>query len=89
MQRRTAAELIVSYLKKKRSRKKRCPYRNTSRRRSIGGMDKVVDSFDIGTVFAESLQKHKNLQRCYDGTQKRKLKIDKPVAGEDIILIVR
>jgi DNA internalization-related competence protein ComEC/Rec2 len=51
----------------------------------IGGMDRVIDSFDMGTVYMPKISKStKTFSDVMKELKRKKLKIDKPVAGEDI-----
>mgnify|MGYP002353217796 CR=1 FL=1 len=81
----SSGDKVVSYLKKEGVEKIDVLVGTHPDGDHIGGMDKVIDSFDIGTVYMPKISKNtKTFGDVLRGLKKKKLKIDKPVAGEDI-----
>ncbi len=81
----SSGDTVVSYLKKEGVEKIDVLVGTHPDGDHIGGMDKVIDSFELGTVYMPKVSKNtKTFGDVLKGLKKKKLKIDKPVAGEDI-----
>jgi len=81
----SSGDTVVSYLKKEGVEKIDVLIGTHPDGDHIGGIDKVVVSFDIGTVYMPRVSKNtRTFSDVLKGLKKKKLKIDKPVAGEDI-----
>ena len=81
----SSGDTVVSYLKKEGVEKIDVLVGTHPDGDHIGGMDKVIDSFEISTVYMPRVSKNtKTFGDVLKGLKKKKLKIDKPVAGEYI-----